>query len=87
MNVNVMRATETEVKVREQDRYHEDKSVQVVMLALLCIALTVGILGLMALVRGSAAPLPTYFAAMDNSALFPEKPLDEPGLELSLIHI
>lgn len=70
-----------ETKAIEQERYHEDKSIQIIILALFSIALTVGILGLIILLRDSAVPPPTYFAAMPNGALFPEKPLNEPSLE------
>lgn len=70
-----------ETTVIEQDRYHTDKAIQIVMLAMLSIALTVGILGLIVLVHGAVVPAPTYFAAMENGALFPEEPLDKPGLE------
>jgi intracellular multiplication protein IcmL len=77
--VSVIQATET--KAIEQERYHEDKSIQIIILALFFIALTVGILGLIILLRDSAVPPPTYFTAMPNGALFPEKPLDQPSLE------
>lgn len=69
------------IKAVEQQRYGEDKSIQIVMLALLSIALTVVILGLMLLIRDPVAPPPVYFTAMENGALFPEKPLDQPGIE------
>ncbi len=79
MHVSVIESTE--VSAIEQERYHQDKAMQIVILALFSIALTVGILGLIILVRDSVAPPPTYFAAMPNGALFPEKPLDQPSLE------
>lgn len=77
--MSVIQAAET--KAIEQERYHEDKSIQIIILALFSIALTVGIVGLIILLRSSVVPPPTYFAAMPNGALFPEKPLDQPSLE------
>ena len=40
-----------EEKAMEQERYHEDKSAQIIILALFSIALTVGVLGLIMLLR------------------------------------
>lgn len=68
-------------KVVEQQRYGEDKSVQIVILVLLTVGLLVVIFGLMLLQRNSITPSPVYFTAMENGALFPEKPLDQPGIE------
>jgi len=79
VSVRVIQTAET--KAIEQERYHEDKSIQIIILALFSIALTVGIVGLIILLHSSVVPPPTYFAAMPNGALFPEKPLDQPGLE------
>lgn len=77
--MSIVQAAET--KATEQERYHEDKSIQIIFLAFLSIALAVGIVGLIILLRSSAVPPPTYFSAMENGALFPEKPLDQPSLE------
>ncbi len=74
---------ETDIKAVEQDRYHEDKSVRIVLLAMLSMGLTVGILGLVMILRTSSLPPPVYFASGMNGALFPEKPLDQPSLEIN----
>lgn len=74
---------EADVKAVEQDRYHEDKSVRIVLLAMLSMGLTVGIVGLVMILRTSALPPPVYFASSMNGALFPEKPLDQPSLEIN----
>ncbi len=79
MRVSVIQVAET--KAIEQERYHEDKSIQIVILALFFIALTASIIGLIILLRNSVVPPPTYFTAMPNGALFPEKPLDQPSIE------
>jgi intracellular multiplication protein IcmL len=77
--VSVIQTAET--KSIEQEKYYQDKSIQIMFLALLSIALAVGIAGLIILLRSSAVPPPTYFTTMENGALFPEKPLDQPSLE------
>lgn len=72
---------ESQIKAVEQDRYHEDKAVRIVLLAMLSMGLTVVLIGLVMLLQTSAVPPPVYFASSMNGALFPEKPLDEPGIE------
>lgn len=72
---------EAQTQAVEQERYRGDKAIQIVLLALLSIALTVGIVGLIILLRDTAVPLPVYFTASADGALFPEKPLDQPSLE------
>lgn len=72
---------EAQTQAVEQERYLEDKSIQILFLALLSIALAVGVVGLIILLRDTAVPPPVYFTSSANGALFPEKPLDQPSLE------
>ena len=83
LQVSVSQAAETKAIAIEQERYHQDKSISIIILVFFSIALTVSLLGLIILLRDSAVPPPIYFNAMPNGALFPEKPLDQPSLEIN----
>ncbi len=70
----------TQQKIVEQERFYYDKYAFIVFLVLLLIGLSLGLAGLVILLRSTAVPPPTYFTATPLGQLINSPPLEESNI-------
>ncbi len=76
---------EASVKITENERFYNDKYLQVVLLMLLFALLGVCLLGMNFLFYSTASPPPTYFEANEQGGIIAEIPLDQSNMDINAL--
>ncbi len=72
-------------KITEQERFYYDRYAFTILIFSLLIILSIGLGGLIFLLRSSAVPPPTYFSATAFSELIEQAPLEQPNIRTNVL--
>lgn len=78
-------SSESIEKAFEQEAFYKDKNASLMMITLFLIGITIGLGGVVFLVRLVAKPPPIYFPTTSFGALLTEQPLERPGIENTIL--
>lgn len=73
------------IKIVENERFYNDKYLQVVLLMLMIAFLGICLFGLNFLFYSTSSPPPTYFEANEQGSIIPDAPLDQSNMEINAL--